>query len=265
MILPVWRTNCWFMAKCYYLAYALSTEERAREEKDAVSYAQDNIETFLKNELKSRGDTFRFDCKMCGKCCRKRREPILINGADAFRMARALGESVQRVVVENTIHYLGENSHVPVIVLKERMDGSCRMLRNGKCMVQQDKPAVCALYPLGRYQDLRDGSVHYFLNPGTCAGYDADREWTLQEWLDRFKLEENGQMTLAWNGLFSGICSVTCKMAEEDISEEMRAAMAFALYIHYDTERSFVEQVEENKTLIQAVFRDRFHITLDFA
>ena len=40
---------------------------------------------------------------------------------------------------------------------------------------------------------------------------------------------------------------------------EGRAAMAFALYFHYDLERPFMEQVEENKALIQAVFRDRYH------
>ena len=60
-----------------------------------MSYAQENFEAFQKNELKSRSDTFRFDCKMCGECCRKRSEPILINGADKFRMARALGLSVK--------------------------------------------------------------------------------------------------------------------------------------------------------------------------
>ena len=107
-----------------------------------MSYAQENFEAFQKNELKSRGDSFRFDCKMCGKCCRNRKEPILINGADAFRMARALGVSIEKAITDNTIWYLGEYSHAPVIVLKERMDGSCRMLHKGKCMIQQDKPAV---------------------------------------------------------------------------------------------------------------------------
>ena len=229
-----------------------------------MSYAQKNFEAFQKNELKSRNDTFRFDCKMCGKCCRKRSEPILINGADTFRMARALGVSVKKAVTENTTCYLGENSHAPVIVLNERLDGSCRMLRKGRCMIQQDKPAVCALYPLGRYQDMRDSSMHYFMNPKACIGCSSDNEWALQGWLDAFKLEETERMSAAWNGLFSGISAVTCKMAEKNISEEMQAAMVFALYFHYDLERPFMEQVEENKALIQEVFRDRYHKNIRF-
>ena len=229
-----------------------------------MSYAQENFEAFQKNELKSRSDTFRFDCKMCGKCCRNRKEPILINGADAFRMARALGVSIEKAITDNTIWYLGEYSHAPVIVLKERMDGSCRMLRKGRCMIQQDKPAVCALYPLGRYQDLRDGSMHYFMNPDTCIGCETDNAWTLQDWLDAFKLEETERMSAAWNGLFGGIAAVTSRMAEKNISEEMRVAMVFALYFHYDLDRTFIEQVEENKTMIQTVFHNQFHKTIRF-
>ena len=224
----------------------------------------EDFELFKKNELKSRDDTFTFDCAMCGDCCRNRREAILINGADIFRMAKALNVTMKEYIRKNTVGYLGSDSHVPVLVLKERPDGSCPMLRKGKCMVQSVKPAVCALFPLGRYHDVRDHSMHYFRNPYGCEGCKAKRVWTLGEWIDTFKLETTADMTTAWMDMLMGISKRTSRMKAENISEEMCVAMAAVLYFNYDTSRDFLEQVEENKADIQKVFQTKFGIKIEF-
>ena len=119
---------------------------------------------------------------MCGRCYRNRSKPILITGADIYRIARALDVTMMEAIEDNTIGYIGENSHMPVLVLKERLDGNCLLLRKGRCKVHQGKPAVCALYTLGRIYDFQDGSFHYFVNPVTCQSNRKDgKMWTLQE------------------------------------------------------------------------------------
>lgn len=95
-----------------------------------MSFSEKDIKTFQKNELKPE-DTFHFECKMCGSCCRKRDEPILLTGADIYRIARALDTTMMNAIEDNTAGFIGGNSHLPVLVLRERMDGSCRLLRNG--------------------------------------------------------------------------------------------------------------------------------------
>lgn len=227
-------------------------------------WAQDNAEQFLENAFKSPEDMFRFSCKMCGQCCRNRPEPVLVNGADIFRMAKALGLSTSEFMAKNTTYYLGENSHAPVAVLNERLDGSCRMLRKGKCMVHADKPAVCALHPLGRMQDIRTGEMTYFLIPHVCRNGEGGREWTLREWIDAFHLEETEKMSAAWNSLFGGIFKVTCKMKPEKISKDMELAMLGALYFNYDTSEPFEAQVERNKQLIRKWFLEGMGIALTF-
>ena len=229
-----------------------------------MSYSIEDLKRFQQRELKSRSDTFRFECQMCGKCCRKRSEPIIVNGSDVFRMSRALGISVEDFIIRNTNCYLGEHSHAPILTLSERLDGSCRMLRKGKCMVQQDKPVVCAIYPLGRYQDSRDNSVHYFLNSNTCIGASGGKEWTLQEWLDAFHVDEVTEMSTAWNELFAGISARMCKLDETSISIEMREVMTMALYFNYDWSRPYIQQIEENKIEIERMFSDKFHIKFEF-
>lgn len=229
-----------------------------------MAYSEKEFREFQKNELKPE-DTFRFECKMCGRCCRNRKEPILITGADTYRIAKALGTTMMDVVSTKTVGYIGDVSHIPVLVLKERLDGSCSLLRKGRCMVHQDKPAVCALFPLGRYSDLRDGSFHYFVNPMSCQYGRADgKVWTLQEWLNEFNICETEKLTSAWNRLIGGITAVTFKMKKEKINGPLLDALLEALYLDYDTSIPYIEQVESHMERLKAFFNQTLHKSINF-
>lgn len=229
-----------------------------------MSLTEKNFKEFQDSELKP-GDTFQFECSMCGNCCRNRREPILLTGTDIFRVAHGLGTSVESIVLQNTQGYVGESSHVPALVLRERFDGSCSFLRKGRCMVQQYKPSVCALYPLGRYFDARDNSFHYFFNQNTCqCGKDTGQKWTLQKWLDKFNIEETEVMTAAWHKLLIGITQETCKISKDKITGEMIDALYRVLYLNYDIEKPYVEQIRQNMYIAQCVLGSEFHMRITF-
>lgn len=229
-----------------------------------MSYTEREFEAFKANELKPE-DTFQFECAMCGDCSRKRSEPILLTGADIFRAACALGTSIENTIAQNTEGYIGSDSHVPVIVLKERLDGSCRLLRKGRCMIQDNKPAVCALFPLGRYFDSQNQTFHYFMNPYGCQnGQKSGKIWTLQEWLDLFRIEETEKMTAAWHKLLSGIAQVTHKMDRDKIQGELLNALLGVLYLNYNTQQPYIEQVEHNMRFAQEIFRSKFHKNITF-
>lgn len=229
-----------------------------------MGYTEKDFEEFMANELKPH-DTFQFECAMCGDCCRKRKEPILLTGADIFRAAIALETSIANAIAQNTVGYIGGDSHVPVITLKERLDGSCRLLRNGRCMIHDNKPAVCALFPLGRYFDSREQTYHYFMNPRFCHnGRETGKVWTLQEWLDMFKVEETEKMTAAWHRLLGGISQVTHKMDESKIKGELLDILLNVLYLNYDLKKPYIEQVERNMVIAKDVFRIKFHKILTF-
>lgn len=187
---------------------SLSTNCMTRKE-FKMSYTENDLARFMVNELHP-GDTFQFGCDMCGNCCRKRREPILMTGADIFRAARAIGASVEEILPKNFEGYVGDDSHVPLYVLAERLDGSCRFLRKGRCMIHQDKPAVCEIFPLGRIFNVQTGAFHYFVNTGRChPGQPEGRTWTLEEWLDTFYVRETEAMTIAWHKLLNSLASVS--------------------------------------------------------
>lgn len=229
-----------------------------------MAYTEKDLKHFLSSELKPE-DTFQFECKMCGSCCRNRKEPILITGADIYMIAKTLGISMGEVIAKNCSYYLGPSSHVPIIVLKERLDGSCSLLRNGKCMVQSGKPAVCALYPLGRWYDPTDGSFHYFMNGQSCQPVNGSgKTWTLQEWLDNFHIKESESLALAWNKMLMGLAKAMCKIKEKDISDELMQFLFTMLYFGYDTEKPYQDQVEERMPMVKRILKCEFDIKVDF-
>lgn len=83
-----------------------------------MSYNTEEIKKMMANELK-REDSFEFECKMCGNCCRNREEPILLTGPDVFRIAVALKKSLCEVLLEYTKADIGEASHVPIVYLSD--------------------------------------------------------------------------------------------------------------------------------------------------
>jgi len=99
------------------------------------------VKRLIDNPMKPT-DTFKFSCKACGNCCRKREEPIMLTGYGVFRIAKGLRIEMTEVINKYTIGYVGGASKLPVLILKERQDGSCSLLRNGKCMVHDNKPLV---------------------------------------------------------------------------------------------------------------------------
>lgn len=228
-----------------------------------MAYTSEDVERMKANVLKP-DDTFTFTCQMCGNCCRNRAEPILLTGPDIFRIAKSLGTRPGEVVSKYLTGYLGSTSNTPVFVLRERMDGSCSLLRNGKCMVQDDKPVVCAIFPLGRFTDADTMEASYFTQNVSCPGVKKGNEITLKDWLSAFRIEETETMARAWLSLMVGVSSVMANMDRAKITQDMINAMILAMYVGYDTELPYEPQVEQSKQLIAAYMKKVHHIKLKF-
>ena len=143
-------------------------------------------------------DIFVFHCTQCGKCC-IHREDILLSPKDLFHIAKKLKITPEVALAQYCETYLGRNSHIPVVRLKPQ--GSvkrCPLLKNQKCLVHDVKPAVCAMFPIGRYLALpSDGifpenpeelSVGYVFNDPECG--DRSETHTVREWFHKFNIDK---------------------------------------------------------------------------
>lgn len=95
-------------------------------------------------------DSFKFHCTQCGKCC-IHREDILLTLRDIYNMSKELGLTPDEICKQYCECYIGPDSRVPIVRLKPH--GSimrCPLLKDRKCGVHKSKPAICALFPIGR-------------------------------------------------------------------------------------------------------------------
>ena len=79
---------------------------------------------------------------------------------DLFHIAKKLKITPEVALAQYCETYLGRNSHITVVRLKPQ--GSvkrCPLLKNQKCLVHDVKPAVCAMFPIGRYLALPSDGI----------------------------------------------------------------------------------------------------------
>lgn len=202
-------------------------------------------------------EIFRFHCTMCGKCCTCR-ENILISPRDIFGMSKELDLSAGELFQKYCEAYIGHDSRIPIVRLLPRGSARrCPLLKNRKCLVHNAKPAVCAMFPVGRVlaaenpgESLRDVSKsrlqYIFCSPG-CG--DGSETHTVRSWLESFGIPAWDEFYFRWQQAILDMSHLFRNLEKNAGPETMNTAWtaAFAgLYLHYDTAAEFMPQFEKN-------------------
>ena len=200
-------------------------------------------------------EPFKFHCTTCGKCC-FHREDILLNPKDVYNIAKELGLTPQVMIEQYGETYIGGDSRMPIVRLKPR--GSvqrCPLLKNRKCSVHKNKPAVCAMFPIGRclkmdekeVKDITTDDILYiFQNPG-CG--DDKETHTVREWLESFGMSVKDVFFIEWQKTVTELCLIfrkAEKMLSHDTMEKVWLSAYVALYLRYNINTDFLPQFEEN-------------------
>lgn len=202
-------------------------------------------------------ETFRFHCTMCGKCC-IHREDIILSPRDIFRMSAELGLSAEGLFRKYCEAYIGPDSRIPIVrLLPKGKAKRCPLLKNKKCMAHNAKPAVCAMYPVGRAMaaekpgesltDISRSRMHYiFSNPG--CGDDSETH-TVRSWLESFGIPIPDVFYLKWQQAILDMSHLFRELEKNAGMETMHIAWtaAFAgIYLNYDMGTAFMPQFEKN-------------------
>lgn len=201
-------------------------------------------------------DEFKFHCTQCGNCCRNR-EDILLNPRDIYNMAKELKMTPDEAAQKYCEVYIGSDSRMPVVRLQPR--GSvrrCPMLKYGKCIIHNAKPAVCALFPLGRYILTKEGAAVTGISAGTIQYVYTNPEcgddsvtYTVREWLKDSGIPEQDEFFLKWQETIIRLAKMLPKMEESEAGETMDfvwMVVLAGLFLKYDTEKDFMPQFEKN-------------------
>ena len=211
-------------------------------------------------------ELFKFHCTMCGKCCINR-EDILLTPRDVYNMAKQLSMSPEDLIRQYCEVYIGADSRFPIVRLKPQGNNKrCPLLRHDRCRVHNAKPAVCAMFPIGRalgaveagdkLPQFTVSDIQYlFTDPG--CGDDAETH-TPREWMESFGLPVPDTYFIKWQQL---LCQTSLwlrkfeKEATEQTMEIIWTAIHIGLYLKYDMNKDFMEQFERNAQEIVALMR----------
>ena len=206
---------------------------------------------------------FTFHCTKCGECC-KDREDILLNPFDVYRIAKGLDVETYEVLDRYTYGYIGKSSRMPIVAVKMVEDsGCCVFLKGKKCGIQDFKPGVCALYPLGRFvaRDMEGDSsvspkVSYILQPYNC-GIRKDIH-TPRQWLKDFHMDECEDEFILWQDIVFELSPRLAKIYDRlphKVLDLFYDNLFGFLYINYDLEKDAAAQLESNWGYIQDMLR----------
>jgi hypothetical protein len=155
--------------------------------------------------------------------------------------------------------YIGDSSKLPIVRLRPReYRKTCPLNNKGLCIVHKVKPAVCALFPLGRMSTPGVKGFKYYSQDPSCG---SKREsHTVSEWLAFFNMEEEEPLSMLWHEHFAETGAKTAEVMEcGDLSEEGQnyfyTLLFFKMYIDYDTDRDYLTQFNENFATIAWLLR----------
>ena len=115
----------------------------------------------LKNSKQvEKNEHIRFRCTRCAACCQHVKGSIVIEGLDAYRLARHLGMETADFMSQYTKPFiLDDKLWYPIFSLRVKgNEDSCIFLKGTRCTVQEAKPRTCRLYPFWVEPNEPDGT-----------------------------------------------------------------------------------------------------------
>lgn len=209
---------------------------------------------------------FRFRCTQCGEWCRNKapQDRILLSTVDLYRAANILGNDIQDVIAQSCEMVPGQESMIPLVVMKQRLDGSCTFLKKGKCTIHENKPLVCAMYPLGRLsfldEDTGSYTFQYYLKDYQkegCHGA-ADEIWTAEKWLARFNVEQYDECIRLYRQLGEDCSRLMHACKTDDEKREMFSTAFYMIFVKYDRSQPLREQMEMNLAFVRGLKPELF-------
>lgn len=135
-------------------------------------------------------DTFNFQCRMCGGCCRDDRE-IILNPQDVFSISRALSMSTSEFIERHCDCETDSGfGPFPLLTLKTP-GGNCYFLQGPLCAIHDLRPACCRNYPVGSMFS-RSGETRDILMPPApgCQGFSGGPEYCADSWKAEARIGE---------------------------------------------------------------------------
>ena len=151
--------------------------------------------------------TFQFSCHKgvpCfTDCCRDLR--LILTPFDIIKIKNSLKLSSREFLDKYTLSDFDEEICLPIILLKmnAEQDQRCPFVSPEGCIIYQDRPGACRIYPLGRAAktgfSIDELKEHYFMvKEPHCFGFKEKRVWSVREWLKDQEMDTYNELNKYW-------------------------------------------------------------------
>ena len=221
-----------------------------------------NKENTEKQRRLSLNDRFKFSCHKglaCfNKCCSD--VNIFLTPYDVLRMRRSMWLSSEEFLKRFTVALLGDEG-IPLIALKmlEDENKSCPFVTPEGCMIYQDRPWSCRMYPVFPVSSKEEGFL--IDENSSCLGMKEGKEWTIKEWKKNQGIDIYDKMNEAYkeitfhdyfsasgggNKLDSGRANLLYK-ACYDLNEFKKFLFETKFFDIYDVEKEVIEKIKQDE------------------
>ena len=190
------------------------------------------------------------DCIDCGKCCHGMGDTIVFNPLDAYRLAKGLSMSFDRVldkylelgvcdgIILPHIKLIGDDCHCPFLD------------DNGRCSVHEYRTDICRLFPLGRI--YMDGGHSFFIQTHECHRVEGSDRYTVRQWINEPEPERYEEFADAWHDFMKTSVKAVIKSENEADLKNLSIVILNKFYFsEYDDEHNFYDQFYERLNYVK--------------
>ncbi len=175
-------------------------------------------------------------------CCRD--VTIALTPYDVLRLKKALKIPSDVFLDKYTITLSKKDRLIPMLILKmNEQDKKCPFVSEKGCVVYEDRPWPCRMYPLNVNDD---GTYSIIADSSLCKGLSEDNKWQISQWLIDQGIPVYDDMI----ELFSEVTS-PLRAQDLDIDNPQIFQMVFMSLYNLDKFRDFV---------FKSTFLERFEV-----
>ena len=210
----------------------------------------------LKNSKQvEENEHIRFRCARCAACCRHVKGSVVIEGLDAYRLARHLGMETADFMSQYTDPFiLDEQIWYPIFSLRVKgNEDSCIFLKGSRCTVQDAKPRTCRLYPFWVEPNEPDGTTFSY---HICFEHRHHPKGSLvrvKDWMDQYFWEDDRE-SLQEDFRTMHILAPLLRRAKAcgvDDADVFRKLLLHR-YLYFNIDEPFLPQQQQNNRILIA-------------
>ena len=207
-------------------------------------------------------DQVAFSCRLCGDCCRRVENSIMLEPLDAYNLGRYLLEHGGGV--DNIEDVYGQYAHpsmlhdaYPIFLLNTQgEDQSCIFLKDSKCSVYEGRPRVCNLYPFTVKGGDRGHVFLYYQCLDSHVSHFKGSKVKIGDWMFRNFTKDAKAFMEMEASMLPELGKLLGKLGP-DGRRQFLFRLLYYRYYNYELDQPFLPQYQENqRQLIDALRKE---------